>query len=522
MAKALSENVSPPFIKTETIGRAVDALIKWIKSQPKHGKAQLLEHEEFFYLTLTLKKIPSNPRTNPYKILLPNPVLPSPLEICLIIDDRSRSGLTSESAKKKIDSESIPISKVLKITKLKSDYRPFEAKRQLCGSYDLFFTDKRVVPVLPRLLGKQFFKKKKIPIPIDLRHKNWKEQIEQACGSALLYLRTGTCCTLKVGKLSMGRDEVVENVVAAIAGAVEVVPKKWANVRSFHLRSLDSLALPIYQVVPEMGLKIEAFKEEVIVPKLKNGPEVAEEKEESEKRKEKESEKKKKKKVSKKGRIHEVRYMDGDINALMAKTVDDDGINDGDAKGGNAELSGNKNKNKRKKTAVTEELSTGHMDGDIDDLVMNADDGIDGVEVNGGAAEMMGKKKSNKKKKAAAMDELDGGTLKKSVKVKKGRNVDGGHLHDLMVNADDGMDGGEVTGGDAEIMSKKKSNKKKASAMEELEVGTLKVLAKVKKVRNVEVNAGLSSSDGVKKRSKDEKPEEKKREGKKKATKIRQ
>lgn len=63
----------------------------------------------------------------------------------------------------------------------------------LCHSYDLFFADKRVLTVLPKLLVKQFFKRKKLPSPVDLEHKNWKEQIERACASGLLCLRTGTC-----------------------------------------------------------------------------------------------------------------------------------------------------------------------------------------------------------------------------------------------------------------------------------------------------------------------------------------
>ncbi|KAJ0043709.1 hypothetical protein Pint_19235 [Pistacia integerrima] len=111
----------------------------------------------------------------------------------------------------------------------------------------MFFADKRVVTLLSKLLGKHFFKKrKKIPVPVDLKHKNWKEQIEKVCGSALLYLRTGTCSVLKVGKVSMDAKEIVENVMAAINGIAEIVP---GNVRSLHLKMLESLALPVYQAV---------------------------------------------------------------------------------------------------------------------------------------------------------------------------------------------------------------------------------------------------------------------------------
>ncbi|XP_077210317.1 uncharacterized protein LOC143845791 [Tasmannia lanceolata] len=245
-------------VTPEMIFRAVDSLLRWINSKSKTPKTHLLKHDELLYLVLTLKKIPAKTRQNPYQIPLPHPLhsFNGSDSICLIINDCS-----SLSYKNKITSESIPISKILKLSKLRSDYKPFEAKRKLCESHDLFFADERIIHLLPKLLGKEFFKKKKIPIPVDLTQKNWKEQIRKGCESTLLYLRTGTCSIVKIGRVSQGRDEIVENVMAAVEGISSIVPKKWANVWSFHLKSLESLALPVYQAVPEMGLKIEGFKE---------------------------------------------------------------------------------------------------------------------------------------------------------------------------------------------------------------------------------------------------------------------
>jgi ribosome biogenesis protein UTP30 len=55
----------------------------------------------------------------------------------------------------------------------------------------------------------------------------------------------------------MEEEEIVDNVMAAVEAAVEKVPKNWANVRALQLKAVDSVALPIYQAVPEIGLKIE-------------------------------------------------------------------------------------------------------------------------------------------------------------------------------------------------------------------------------------------------------------------------
>ncbi|KAJ6672105.1 RIBOSOMAL PROTEIN L7AE FAMILY MEMBER [Salix viminalis] len=307
----------PSGFSPEFVDKAVKALLKWRSSKLNTQKPQLLEHDEFVYLILALKKIPHKgvSRINAHKIPLPypltNPLTEAP-ELCLIIDDRPKSGLNKDAAKKKIQNDNIPISKIIKISKLKTDYRPFEAKRKLCDSYDMFFADKRVVPLLPKMLGKQFFKKKKIPMTVDLKHSNWKEQIDKACGSALLFLRTGTCSVIKVGRVSMSREEISKNVMAAINGIAEIVPRKWGGIRSFHLKLLDSLALPVYQAVPDLKLKIDG------------GAKEQEEVEEEEENKVKEGEVGKKK-----GRIHEVRYMDNNDDNEGGQVVDEGELGSG-------------------------------------------------------------------------------------------------------------------------------------------------------------------------------------------------
>ncbi|KAI3908766.1 hypothetical protein MKW98_029316 [Papaver atlanticum] len=466
--------LNPSRVTPETIGRAVEALKKWNKTRSKDEKPQLIEQDEFLYLVLTLKKIPANGRTNPYKIPLSHSLHPSDSteEHCLIIDDRSKSTLTSEAAKKKIAEENIPISKVLKLSKLKTDYRAFEAKRKLCDSYDFFFADKRVIPLLPKLLGKQFFKKKKIPVPIELTHKNWKQQIENACSSALFYLRTGTCSVIKIARVSMDNDEIVENVAAAIDGVVEIVPKKWANVRSFHLKMSESLALPVYQAVPDLGLKIEGLKK---VEELEEKESVEEGLDEEEVKEKKITPAKKK--GSKKGRILEVRYMDDDIGEALDNLSDaeENEIAELDAK-----LVGKKRKKvgSSKKEKVVDEEKKPNKSSKVkkvaivkqDDLG-EALDNLSDEEENENAeldAKLVGKKKrkmGSLKKEEIVEEEKK---PNKSSKVKKV----------AIVKQDDGDIENEVAD-DVSLSSGSKKRKKKTSKIDKPESGELK--AKVKK-----------------------------------------
>ncbi|PWA95247.1 Ribosomal protein L1 [Artemisia annua] len=250
-------------ISPSTTTAAIDALLKWHKTTTTTQTNNLNpEDDNFIYLVLTLKNIPQKGgphgiRTTPYKIPLPNSLYSSP-QVCLIIDDRPNSNLTSKQAKEKIVNESIPVSKVIKLSKLRTDYKPFEAKRRLCDSYDVFFADKRVVPFLPKLLGKSFFKTRKLPLGVDLGHKNWKEQIERGFRFGLLSFGSGTCSVVRVARVGMEKGEIVENVCRGVEGVVGFVGGKGIlGVRSLHLKFSGSVALPLYQSLPDIKLRIE-------------------------------------------------------------------------------------------------------------------------------------------------------------------------------------------------------------------------------------------------------------------------
>ena len=54
------------------------------------------------------------------------------------------------------------------------EYKQFEAKIQLSNKFDLFLADDRIIRMVPQFLGKSFYKKKKIPLQINLKAKDLK------------------------------------------------------------------------------------------------------------------------------------------------------------------------------------------------------------------------------------------------------------------------------------------------------------------------------------------------------------
>ncbi|CAN6336838.1 unnamed protein product [Urochloa humidicola] len=257
----------PPHpVPRETVAAAVASLTKWMKKRAAEAPPNLLadERDDLVVLQLSLRRVPASPTTRPRLLRLPHTVLGHDgASVCVISDDRpkSRSPPASDLLDASKSVHRVPVSEVIPLSTLRSDYRPYESRRRLAASHDLFIADRAILPLLPRVLGKAFYSTKKAPIGVDFTRRGWPEQVENVLKSAFLYLRSGTCSGIKVGRLDMKEDEIVDNVMAAVEAGVEKVPKKWSNVRALHLKAVDSVALPIYQVVPELGMKIEVPEE---------------------------------------------------------------------------------------------------------------------------------------------------------------------------------------------------------------------------------------------------------------------
>jgi ribosome biogenesis protein UTP30 len=144
----------------------------------------------------------------------------------------------------------VGVSKIIGLSKLKQKYEPHEAKRALCRAFDLFLADTRVLPMLPRALGKSFFTAKKQPVPVELRGgpgRDWAAAVRKALDATYLHRGGGTCVNIRVGRTSQAPAEVAANAAAALAGALPHLVRGWSGVRSILLKLAGSAALPVYQ-----------------------------------------------------------------------------------------------------------------------------------------------------------------------------------------------------------------------------------------------------------------------------------
>ncbi|ORY15372.1 ribosomal protein L1 [Neocallimastix californiae] len=231
------------------VNKATSALLKYFETTKKND---LLADESPVWLVLATKIPPEHSKVKPIRIPLKYPIYNKDAEVCLITKD------PQSEYKEMLKEQGITrINKVIGVTKLKKKYKPYEAKRQLCNSYDIFLSDDRVIPILPKLIGKSFYEKKKNPVPIKMRKGILLKEITNALNSTYYFINSGGCSSIKIGLTNQTPEEIAENIMYSINYIVEKVPGKWKNIQRLSIKTNKSISLPIYSSLPDEAKKIE-------------------------------------------------------------------------------------------------------------------------------------------------------------------------------------------------------------------------------------------------------------------------
>ncbi|KAK7539356.1 ribosomal protein L1p/L10e family-domain-containing protein [Phyllosticta citribraziliensis] len=273
-AKALTAH-----IQSAQKSKAIEAPKKSLLDDAESDDEPSSEDQTPVWLIVTTKKhITDKKRFKPHRIALPHSLAQPAQRLCLITADPQRA------YKDLIAEDAFPaelrdrIGRVVGVSKLKTKYKTFEARRQLFAEYDGFLADDRIVTLLPKLLGKVFYKSTaKRPVPVHLmgnekvqkdaegkKAKKSKDDkssaivgsadavakdINKALDSALVYLSPAATTAIRVGHASWEPAQITENleaVVAALTTQEKLVPKGWKNIRSIHIKGPDTTALPIW------------------------------------------------------------------------------------------------------------------------------------------------------------------------------------------------------------------------------------------------------------------------------------
>ncbi|KAG4305177.1 hypothetical protein PORY_001347 [Pneumocystis oryctolagi] len=205
-------------------------------------------------------------KLKPSKIMLKHPIIDPDSECCLIVKDPQRfykDLVTSAKLNKRI-------TKVIGVSKLRKKFKSYEQRRALRDSYDLFLADDRVIHLLPNLLGKTFYEKKRQPIPIDLATKCTPEhllkEVEKAYSSTYLHLSPGTCTGVKCGAICQTPKQIAENIqIITSTLAEKFVKDGWKGIKGFHIKTNESIAIPIWLSENVFDPDIDKIKETSLI-----------------------------------------------------------------------------------------------------------------------------------------------------------------------------------------------------------------------------------------------------------------
>ncbi|XP_032430971.1 ribosomal L1 domain-containing protein 1 [Xiphophorus hellerii] len=245
-AGSMAENREVPLDRAQ-VKKAVQALQAFLKSKSS-GDVLLLDDSQPISLLFTLWKIPRQTQT--IRIPLPHGQRSDTDEVCLFTKDEPR--MTAEQTqrfyKKLLEERGVTnVSEIIPLKTLKTEYKPYEAKRRLLGNFDMFLSDARIRRLLPSHLGKHFYKTKKMPISIDLQSNNLGRDVQRLVqGTRLTITNRGCCSMAHVAHSNMTADEVTENVEAAVRTVAAKLRMKGPIMKLIHLKSQSSVALPIY------------------------------------------------------------------------------------------------------------------------------------------------------------------------------------------------------------------------------------------------------------------------------------
>ncbi|XP_063201023.1 ribosomal L1 domain-containing protein 1 [Chroicocephalus ridibundus] len=237
----------PEQLERAQVKKAAEALLAFARSKTKRG-ALLLNESENVQLLVTVWKVPRVAQV--IKIPLPHGIRPETAEVCLFTrDEPNLSAEQTENLYRKllIQKGIKSVSQIISYKTLKKEYKLFEAKRRLLNRFDLFLSDDRIRRLLPSHLGKHFYERKKAPLSVNLKARNLAKELQKHIqGTTLPVTNKGCCYTARIGHTGMKADEIVDNIIAAAEVIAKKLPKNWKNVKILHLKTLKSVALPIF------------------------------------------------------------------------------------------------------------------------------------------------------------------------------------------------------------------------------------------------------------------------------------
>ena len=231
--------------------KAINALFKYEeKKRIEKGKVSILGYYSNpvlaqIQLTAPIKKAV----IRPVRVKIPHSIFSVDGEdhtICLFCRSEDKKDIEEHVSKNPIEG----LTKILSINDVRKLYVEYKSRKQLLKEHTHFVCDTRILKQLYNLLGKVFGDRNHHPVPIIYRSvDNIRFAIEKVISSSFMHLK-GSVISIRLGHTGMNISEVTANVIDGIEFAISKFPNVWKSVKSIHLKTADSPALPIYSKLP--------------------------------------------------------------------------------------------------------------------------------------------------------------------------------------------------------------------------------------------------------------------------------
>jgi len=241
-----------------TVFKAAEAINKVVEESQK-SKSSLIEENIPIQLQYNFKKIPQM-KNKRLHAPIPHTLVTRNTDVCLFVKDVHQGADDQEDKRdftpsvrhfRKIveEASSQKVEEIIPVIQLKREYRDFEMQRKLCASFDVFLCDERISKFLPKLLGKTFHKKRKLPINVKLDGapslvaKSLKKAFDSVHG---LITGKGSSTSVTLSHTGLTAQQTTDNVLAVVNHMVRVIPGGWANISGLYLTSTKTTSIPLY------------------------------------------------------------------------------------------------------------------------------------------------------------------------------------------------------------------------------------------------------------------------------------
>jgi len=241
----------------DNVLRAVNGLLKVVEEAQKKTSS-LIEENTQIQLQYAFKKIPQlkNKRIH---VKVPHSLITENTDVCLFVKDVHKGAEDQEDKRdfqpsvrhfrKIVDEAGVKVEEIIPLIQLKREFHDFETQRKLCDSFDVFLCDDRISKFLPRLLGKNFFKKRRLPVNVKLNDgpKAAANTLAKALSSVHgVVTGQGASTSLTVAHTGLTPQQIAENICTIVQHLVTVLPPGWANIRSLHITTTKTTSIPLF------------------------------------------------------------------------------------------------------------------------------------------------------------------------------------------------------------------------------------------------------------------------------------